>query len=184
MTSLFPVARKRIPYRFRRHAFAVMRGLGAAALAPSGAFAGCSPPAGNNVTVTCTGATVNQNPNTGYGDGTQNGLTINVVAGPPPATVTGTSTGIDVGSNNTINNFGTITTNGADVYGINANGTNLTVVNSGIIGRLDIPGFAFDLAGINTSNTGLSVTNNFGATVQGSTGIVGFGVGTVVNSGL
>ena len=83
-----------------------------------------------HVTVTCSGATVNQGPeaNTGSGSGLQNGLTINVVAS-PPSSVTGTSIGIDVGSNNTVNNFGTVTTNGngviGDVFGIQGNGTNL-----------------------------------------------------------
>jgi uncharacterized protein with beta-barrel porin domain len=165
--------------------------LGAAALAPSAAFAlpNCSPPTGDNVTVTCSGAVFNQGPeaNTGYGSGSQNGLTINVVAS-PPSSVTGTSIGIDVGSNNTINNFGTVTTLGGgglgDVWGINANGTNLTVNNSGTIGRLDIPNFVFDAAGINALDTGLSVTNNVGATIQGSIAIQGVGTGTVVNSGL
>jgi uncharacterized protein with beta-barrel porin domain len=190
MISSFPgVAQKRIRCRFGRHSFAAMCLLGAVAFAPTTAFAfpnNCTPSTGDNVTVTCTSVTVDQGPggNTGYGNGLQNGLTINVVAGPPPASVTGTSIGIDVGSNNTINNFGIITTAGNDVYGINANGTNLTVVNSGTIGRLDIPGFVFDLAGINASNTGLSVTNNAGATIQGTFGIQGVGVGTVVNSGL
>jgi hypothetical protein len=125
--------------------------VGAAALAPIAAFAlpNCSPAAGDNVTVTCSGAVLNQGPeaNTGYGSGLQNGLTINVVAS-PPSSVTGTSIGIDVGSNNTVNNFGTVTTFGSggigDVFGINANGTNLTVNNSGTIGRLDIPNFVFD----------------------------------------
>jgi uncharacterized protein with beta-barrel porin domain len=101
----------------------------------------------------------------------------------PAASVIGTSTGIDVGSNNTINNFGTITTAGNDVVGINANGTNLTVVNSGTIGRLDIPNNLIDLAGISAFG-GLVVTNNFGGTIQGATGILGGGAGTVVNSGL
>ena len=159
-----------------------------AAFAPSSALAICAPGAVN--TVNCTLATVNQGPgtNTGYGDGTQNGLTINVVAGPPVASVTGTSIGIDVNNNNTINNFGTVTTNGGsgigDVYGISGEGNNLTVVNSGTIGRFDIPNFVFDLAAINAPGTGLSVTNNLGATIQGQEGILGAGTGTVVNSGL
>src|SRR6476660_7272019 len=101
-------------WRFWLHlqAFALLCPLAAVALAPSDAQAACSPATGNNVTVSCTLATVNQGPgiNTGYGDGTQNGLTLNVVAGPPPASVTGTGIGIDVNNNNTINNFGTITT--------------------------------------------------------------------------
>ena len=165
--------------------------LGGAALAPTAAFAlpNCSPATGDNVTVTCSGAVFNQGPegNTGYGSGSQSGLTINVVAS-PASSVTGTSIGIDVGSNNTINNFGTITTLGSggvgDVWGINANGTNLTVNNSGTIGRLDIPNFVFDAAGINVQDTGLMVTNNVGATIQGSVGIQGVGIGIVVNSGL
>jgi hypothetical protein len=155
--------------------------------APSTAFAVCAPPAGDNVTVTCSGTTTDQGPgaNTGYGDGTQNGLTVNVQA---PASVTGTSIGINVASNNTINNLGVITTQGGggvgDVWGINANGVNLTVNNSGTIGRFDIPGFVFDAAGINVQATGLSVTNQAGATIQGQIGIQGIGTGVVVNSGL
>jgi uncharacterized protein with beta-barrel porin domain len=181
------VALKRDWHRFDRLAFAVICLIGAAMIVPTEAVAQCAPASGNNVTVTCSGATLNQGPetNTGYGSGLQNGLTINVQA---PASVTGTSIGIDVGSNNTINNLGTVTTAGngviGDVFGINANGTNLTVTNSGTIGRLDIPDNLIDAAGINAQNTGLSVTNNFGATIQGSFGIQGVGVGTVVNSGL
>jgi uncharacterized protein with beta-barrel porin domain len=167
-------------------ASAAMLLFGGVAFAPSGALAACAPATGDNVTVTCSGATGDQGPgiNTGYGDGAQNGLTINVQSA---ASVTGTSTGIDVGSNNTINNFGTITTGGnglvGDVSGINANGTNLTVNNSGTIGRLDIPNNLIDAAGISAFG-GLAITNNSGATIQGAIGIQGAGVGTVVNSGL
>src|ERR1700694_5477878 len=187
MTPSFPgVVRKRIPYRCGRLSFVVMCLLGAAAFAPTTAFAlppNCTPTSGDNVTVTCINATVDQGPgpNTGYGNGLQTGLTIHVEAG---ASVTGTSTGIDGGSNNTINNLGIITTAGNDLFGINANSTNLIVTNSGTIGRFDIPNFVFDSAGINAFDTGLSVTNNLGGKIQGSTGIMGVGVGTVVNSGL
>jgi autotransporter-associated beta strand protein len=161
--------------------------LAGAAIAPGSAYAACSPAIGDNVTVTCSGTTTDQGPgaNTGYGNGTQNGLTVNVQSA---ASVTGTSTGIDVGGNNIINNLGTITTHGTggigDVFGINANGVNLTVNNSGTIGRLDIPNFVFDSAGISSFGTGLSVTNNAGATIQGTIAIQGAGTGTVVNSGL
>src|SRR5262249_23462549 len=146
----------------------------------------CAPATGNNVTVTCSGATVDQGPgiNTGYGDGTQDGLTVNVQGA---ASVTGTSIGISVNSNNTVNNFGTITTHGSggvrDVSGSNANGLTLTVVNSGTIGRIDIPNNIFDSAGTFASGTGLSVTNNQGATIQGSIAIQGVGTGSVTNSG-
>jgi hypothetical protein len=57
--------------------------------------AGCSPPAGagtptSGTTVTCSGTATNQNAPTGYGDGSQNGLTINVLNG---AFVVGTVNG-------------------------------------------------------------------------------------------
>jgi uncharacterized protein with beta-barrel porin domain len=182
------VARECARYRFDRASLVAMCLLGAAAFAPSEAFALCAPSsASSNVTVTCSGATLNQGTeiNTGYGSGLQNGLTLNVQTA---ASVTGTSIGIDVGSNNTITNLGTVTTLGSggigDVFGINSNGTNLTVINSGTIGRLDIPNFIFDLAGINAQDTGLSVTNKVGATIQGTFGIQGVGTGTVINSGL
>ena len=79
------------------------------ALSSSEAVAQCTPATGSNIAVTCSGATIDQGPgiNTGYGDSTQDGLTLTVVSG---ASVTGTSTGIDVNNNNTIINFGTITT--------------------------------------------------------------------------
>jgi hypothetical protein len=103
------------------------------------------------------------------------------------ATVTGTSFGISFGANNTVNNAGTISTAGiggvGDGNGIFASGA-LTVINSGTIGRADIPDNIFDAAGIN-GNGGLTVTNNAGGVIQGSTGILGVGVGnSVVNSGL
>jgi uncharacterized protein with beta-barrel porin domain len=103
------------------------------------------------------------------------------------AVVTGTSTGIDLGSNNIVNNLGTITTAGiggvGDVFGINANGP-LTVNNSGTIGRLDIPDSIFDLAGINASG-GFSLTNNTAGVIQAASGVIGVGTGNViVNSGL
>ena len=50
------------------------------ALWPIEARAHCAPATGSNETVTCAGKTVNQGPgiNTGYGDSTQNGLTLTV----------------------------------------------------------------------------------------------------------
>jgi hypothetical protein len=82
MSSSFQsVVGKRVRYRFDRHAFATICLLGLAAFAPSQAFAACAPATGDNITVTCSGATLNQGPglNNGYGStGGQNGLTINV----------------------------------------------------------------------------------------------------------
>ena len=104
--------------------------------------------------------------------------------------MTGTSIGIDLNNNNTVNNSGTITTNGVgigNVYGINSNGP-LTVTNSGTIGRVDLvdPGNT-DLAGINEEGTGLTVTNTSTGVIQGDVAIQAAGtpsVMTVVNSGL
>ena len=167
----------------------VMGCLGGALLPASQSFAACTPPTGNNTTVTCSGVTINQGPgiNTGYGDSTQNGVTINIQSG---ASVTGTSTGIDLNNNNTINNAGTINTNGVgigNVYGINGNGP-LTVNNSGTIGQIDLvnPGNT-DLAGINEQGTGLTVTNTSTGVIQGDVAILAPGTPSimmVVNSGL
>ncbi len=225
-------------------------GCAAVLLLPSQAMAACTPATGSNITVTCSGATLNQGngapgSTTGYGDGTQSGLTLGVQSGAsvtgsfpgpvgPPfttavgisvangnaitlqsgaqvtgssangatgilatdgntitlqssAAVTGTSTAISLGSNNTVNNLGTITTAGiggvGDGYGIDANGP-LTVNNSGSIGRANVTDNIFDLAGINSSG-GLSLTNNAGGVVQGTFGVIGVGTGNViVNAGL
>jgi uncharacterized protein with beta-barrel porin domain len=177
------VARERVRSRFGL-SVATVSLAGVAAIAPTTAFAvpNCSPAGGDNVTVTCSGAVFNQGPQagTGYGSGLQNGLTINVVAA-PPSSVIGTTFGIDVANNNTINNFGTVNGSG-NFAGING-GTALTVNNSGTIGRLDIPNNLIDSAGINASD-GVLVINNAGGTIQGASGIQGSGVGTVVNSGL
>jgi hypothetical protein len=81
-------------------------------LVSANAWAPCDPPvaAGTpapGTTVTCSGATLNLNPpDNGCGDGSRNGLTINVIAG---ASVTGDTIGINVNANNVVNNAGTIT---------------------------------------------------------------------------
>ena len=180
------VVRKGGPLRFSL-SLAAKSLAGAVAFAPTAAFAAndCTPATGDNVTVTCTGTVSNQGPEagTGYGSGLQNGLTINVVASPVTSVTGTTNIGIDVGANNTINNSGTINGSG-NVAGINANGDNLTVINSGTIGKLDIPGFVSDAAGISTFGSGLSVTNKLGATIQGSIGIQGNATANITNSGL
>jgi uncharacterized protein with beta-barrel porin domain len=113
----------------------------ASLLTPQIAMAACAPAAGagtpaSGTTVTCSGTTTNQNSPNGYGDGSQNGLTINVQGG---ATVTSNiqnGAGIDVNTGNTINNSGTISATGAPNppfattnFGISATGT-ATVVNN------------------------------------------------------
>ena len=81
------------------------------ALSPHPAFAdGCSPSTSNaspltNTSVTCTGATLNQNDPIGFGTGLEQGVTVNVAAG---ATVEGSSDAFALGDNNTVVNSGTI----------------------------------------------------------------------------
>jgi outer membrane autotransporter protein len=57
------------------------------------------------------------------------------------------------------------------------------VINSGTIGRVDIPDNLIDLAGINANSGGLVVTNNNGALIQGSIAIQGNVTATITNSG-
>jgi subtilase-type serine protease len=111
-------------------------------LAPtSQASAACAPPAGNGTpppgtVVTCTGNTNSQNTNAGYGNATQDGLTINVQ---PRASVNGLM-GMLLRSDNTINNNGTITGigyyTGGDTVGtvINNTGTIASNVFDAIFG--------------------------------------------------
>jgi hypothetical protein len=155
------------------------------------ANAACAPAAPvNNTTVTCTGATNNQNAPDGYGTGNENGLTINVESG---ASVTGTRAGVGVGAvdtSNTINNLGAIS--GRD-HGIRFGGT-ATVNNSGTIassGNRGIEGTAVTFtnraSGVVSAHIGMSVANatvtNFGSI----TGTGGDGIqlvtGTIDNFG-
>jgi len=74
------------------------------------AQARCDPDAGSNVTATCTGTTLNQNPPNGYGTGNEDNLDTTVVRG---ATVTGTADADAIGrgiffNTGSVTNFGTI----------------------------------------------------------------------------
>jgi hypothetical protein len=158
-------------------------------LPASQALALCNPPASAGqpppgTTVTCTGNTTDANPPNGYGDGSQNQITVNVQ---PGASVTGTSVGIRLQGGNTINNAGTVSGTNAAIFvnnnntiinsgtltslvdGVDAN-TNVTVVNSGNI--------AVGLVGINAFTVNLA---NSG-TIAADTGVFGDTV-TVSNSG-
>src|SRR5262245_12084867 len=124
-----------------------------------------NPPAGT--TVTCTAATNNQNAPNGYGDGSQNGLTINVQLG---ATLSGTSNALNVNANNTLNNSGAISSSQTAITA----GTGLTITNAG-----SISGGAFFL-GIVAGNVNL--TNN--GTISGNAAIqTSVGGSTITNSG-
>jgi len=155
------------------------------------AEAACTPPTSvatpaNNTTVTCTGATTDQNADNvatfaGYGTGLETGITVDVQTG---ASVTSSSsTPLTAGiliSSGTVNNLGAVTvagTNGTGVFGFE----NITVINSGSIN--------FDTAGHGDrgifSFTGTAtVTNNAGGHIFGNlAGIDGQSV-NVTNNGL
>jgi uncharacterized protein with beta-barrel porin domain len=138
--------------------------LAAPLLAGSSAWAGCTPASANNITATCTGATVNQGagaPGTsadvnGYGAG-ETGITVNVSSG---ASVTGNananSNGIAIGSG-TINN-GTGANITGTKYGLAFDTANIT--NSGTITGVTLGGM--------TVFTSATITNNVGATIAGN----------------
>jgi Autotransporter beta-domain len=148
------------------------------------AQAACIPPAPvNNVSVSCTGVTVDQNGTNGYGTGAENNLNISVAAG---ASVSGDTNGIALGSGNAVNNSGTIT-GGAGGDGItgdvnvinNASGiisggqgvaTSGNVINYGII--------------LGTANGVVStgIVTNYGLISGGNFGVIAPNV-TVINSG-
>ena len=96
-----------------------------------GANAACAPTSPvDNTTVTCTGATANQNGTDGYGTINDIGNTYNILSG---ASITGANAGLFFNTAGTVNNFGTIT--GAGL--LNTGGilvfNNGTVNNSGAI---------------------------------------------------
>ena len=136
----------------------------------------------DNVTVTCTGTTTNQNGVNGYGSGgdatpSDNGNTYNIVSG---ASLTGTRSGLLVGRALIINNFGTIT--GGSVDGVR--GTQGVVNNfgaiSGEISGVDIfgTGIVNNFGSITGVNTGVAVQN--GEVVNMSTGTITGGQSGVV----
>src|SRR5687768_12202582 len=104
-------------------------------LADTAAHADCTPASANNVTATCTGATISQgggapgssaDPSNGYGTGVETGVTVNVGIG---ASITGVFQGVALGSAN-VTNSGSITS--IDLFfgsGIYAQ-TNATVTNN------------------------------------------------------
>src|SRR4030081_2602513 len=101
--------------------------LGGSLIGANRAEAACTPAAGagtpaSGTTVTCTGTTTNQNSPNGYGEGSQNGLTINVQSGATETSNLTDGAGVRVNSNNSINNLGTISTTGSNGLGPNLNG--------------------------------------------------------------
>jgi uncharacterized protein with beta-barrel porin domain len=103
------------------------------------AEAACAPTSPvNDTTVTCTGATTDQNGTTGYGTADDTGNTYNILSG---ATLTGTLVGLRF-NRGTVNNSGTI----SGTFGVN--GIDVVVNNSGTISvnggsGTAVSGFAF-----------------------------------------
>src|SRR5438445_3911350 len=94
----------------------------------SGAEAACVTSGSN---VTCTDTTLNGNGNNGFGDGTQNGLTINVQSG---ASVSGSVNGLHLGTDNTVINAGTISGGFDGIRADSANITNSGTISGGALG--------------------------------------------------
>jgi autotransporter-associated beta strand protein len=179
-------------------------------LSCSSVWALCTPPAGagsppSGTVVDCTGLTIDQNGTTGYGDGTQNGLTINIHAGAQvqgekalflgdnntilnSGLVLSSPGGVDAGSA-TINNSGTISSPSGTAIGVNTTiapasfvprVSYITNYNSGIITGLG--------GGIQVGDgiqVGTATINNLGS-ISGARAVGIYGPGmnaTVINSG-
>ena len=160
----------------RRHM--VMLGLTVASFTASGqAEAACTPTSPvNNTTVTCSGATTNQNGTDGYGSASDVGNTYNVLSG---ASVTGTGTGLRFQDHGTVNNSGTITGTGANEGGV-FSATNGVVNNLG-----QISGTGANSDGVTSFSVG-DVTNSggingvrFGVNVQNGQ-VTNTNTGTIV----
>ncbi len=141
----------------------------------SQAQAACAPTTGvgtpSNATITCSGATLNQDSPSGYGTGQQNNNTINVQTN---ASVTGTQNGFFLGNGNTINlATGALVTSGVNGMFI---GTGTTTVNNNNGGTISGNGTAAVNNGISMSSGALIVTNT-GAISGTTTLATGAGIG-------
>jgi uncharacterized protein with beta-barrel porin domain len=197
--TIFPGSR-RFPSRLLRHCrIPALAACALVAVLPmtSTAMAACAPPAVNaaspapGTTVTCRGATTDQNGTDGYGTGNQTGITINVNTG---ATVTGSgANGIFVGDA-TVNNLGSISASGDAITTLIGS---ITVTNSGSIQATGHDGILAqggatvinNATGIITGGTAavagrtsVNVTN-FGNIAGDNTGVATQGIATVVNYG-
>jgi outer membrane autotransporter protein len=140
----------------------------------SQAQAACAPVTGvgtpSNSTVTCSGATLNQDNPNGYGTGQQNNNTVNVQTN---ASITGTSVGLFLGNGNTINlATGTLVTGGVDGMFV---GTGTTNVNNNNGGTISGNSSASSVSGIAMSSGTLIVVNT--GTISGNATTTGAGFG-------
>jgi len=166
--------------------FAVAAIVNAWPVAP--ARAACAPPAGAGTpapgtTVTCSGTTTAQNAPNGYGDGSQTGITINVLSG---ASVIGASPtgghGLNLAGADTINNAGAITggsvAGGIAGNGINILGNNTIITTSGMVtgGANTGGGIAGNAINIVGSNAIITTSGVVTGGANASNGIAGAGI--------
>lgn len=176
---------------------ALMMGLLVAALTGERAQAACTPASPvSNVTVTCTGTTIDQDGTTGYGRAGDTGNTYDVVAG---ATLAGTRDGLRFDSG-TVRNSGAISVlNDTGAAAIRTSGTS-TIENRGQIrgasgfgilstGTLAVKNFS-GIQAVEPGGTGIladivSVENGSGSVITVSAdGIRALSSATVTNKGL
>jgi uncharacterized protein with beta-barrel porin domain len=146
------------------------------------AWADCSPAAANNVVATCTGTTNNQGagaPGTsadtsGYGIGTETGVTVTVDSN---ATVTGTNQAINIADGTIINGAGATITGG---WGMRAATGSINLTNSGIVAGTS-PSTSYGMY----VYTDATVTNNAGASITGGSAGIRASHGSIylINSG-
>ena len=140
----------------------------------SSAQAACTPVTGvgtpSGATITCSGATTNQDGTTGYGTGQQNNNTVNVQTN---ATVTGTDNGFFLGNGNTIN----LATGTSVIGGLNGMviGTGTTTINNNNGGTISGSSSGSTVNGISMSSGTLIVTNT--GTMSGTATTTGAGIG-------
>jgi hypothetical protein len=132
------------------------------------AWSACSPmtgPAGvpSNTTVTCSGTTNNQDNPSGYGTGLQSNDVVNVQQS--GASVTGTSVGLDLGDNNTVNLGAGNSVSGAATGVFVSQGTH--VINN-IGGTISANGSVSIAQGLGT-NFGATTTVTNTGTISGTT---------------
>jgi autotransporter-associated beta strand protein len=124
-----PDRRRAVRDAARSLAFALALAFAIVLLAGDAALAVCTPTSPvDNATVTCTGATIDQNAAAGYGTSTDTGNVITVAAG-ASVTGTGSRSGL-IFNTSTVLNYGTIT---GGLYGIQTGANLVDITNAGTI---------------------------------------------------
>lgn len=161
------------------------------------ADAACAPASSvSNATVTCSGATVDQDGTVGYGTNNDRGNTYNILSG---ASVTGTDIGLFFNDLGAINNSGTISGAGVGNSGgiVSAGNGNVNNAVAGVISGTgaNSNGIAFFSTGSVTNSGRISgtargiflqngeVTNTGTGTIEGDDGVKFGNVGKVTNAG-